>query len=98
MKSGFNSHYVVTLQQGCPPPKPQEDNVYDEIVIPQEYVERGGTFLVLIDPRAQIVPVLLIRVDTRNFVQLEKKIAVDRVLPTGYKHDDTLVELSETLL
>lgn len=36
--SGHNSHYVVTKRDGRPVDKPEENNIYDEIVIAQEYV------------------------------------------------------------
>ena len=37
LMSGFNSHYVITLESGYPPERPQEDKFYDEIVVAQEY-------------------------------------------------------------
>jgi len=50
IKSGYNSHYVATLRNGVPP-KSITQEVYDEVVIPQE---------------AQIVPAFVININTKN--------------------------------
>eukprot|EP01127_Copromyxa_protea_P015388 TRINITY_DN4423_c0_g1_i2.p1 TRINITY_DN4423_c0_g1~~TRINITY_DN4423_c0_g1_i2.p1 ORF type:complete len:1454 (+),score=193.03 TRINITY_DN4423_c0_g1_i2:579-4364(+) len=79
--SGYNSHYVKTLASGYPPPAPQENGLFDEIVVPQE---------------AQIMPVFLLRLDTRNLASLHDRM--DRVVLQRQDDDDSLVSLSSTLL
>eukprot|EP01127_Copromyxa_protea_P024187 TRINITY_DN9391_c0_g1_i1.p1 TRINITY_DN9391_c0_g1~~TRINITY_DN9391_c0_g1_i1.p1 ORF type:complete len:1293 (-),score=185.35 TRINITY_DN9391_c0_g1_i1:106-3984(-) len=52
LKSGYNSHYVVTTSKGQPPKGPKDGVVFDEIVIPQE---------------AQVAPALILQLRQEDF-------------------------------
>eukprot|EP01127_Copromyxa_protea_P017077 TRINITY_DN516_c0_g1_i14.p1 TRINITY_DN516_c0_g1~~TRINITY_DN516_c0_g1_i14.p1 ORF type:complete len:998 (-),score=85.22 TRINITY_DN516_c0_g1_i14:65-3058(-) len=68
IKSGYNSHYVVTKSDGRPVEAKDMKafKCYDEIVIPQE---------------SQVTPFMLIRVDTRNFNVLAKEWNREVLIP-----------------
>lgn len=74
MESGYNSHYAVTLSNGEPPKTPQEHNIYDELVIPQEYVT---TTKILISKtcRAQIAPFAVLKIDSSNLKHMQDKFS-----------------------
>lgn len=71
MESGYNSHFVVTTKEGIPAADPDSRvPVFDELVIPQEYVVHS--LVESHNRRSQITPFLVIKVDTRNFASLQK--------------------------
>lgn len=109
---GYNSHYVVTLPTGEPPASVDDQvKLYDEIVIPQEYVIFWGRFRFVTNffdtrinfvCRAQVAPAVVIKVDTRNLAQLERRLscADRRLMNPGMDltPDSEVISLSETLL
>jgi len=82
--SGYNSHYAITERSGYPPSEPKE-NLFDEIIIPQE---------------AQIMPVLLIRVNPTNLPQLlqEARQLQKEEKQENRVRDSKMVSLSESTL
>lgn len=73
LKSGYNSHYVIVNPSGTVPPTAEIQNptgpLYDEVVIPQE---------------SQIVPVYVIRLDTKKDPFKKKKSRKDKSRFSGF--------------
>lgn len=69
--------------------KPQESGTYDEVIIPQE---------------AQIAPAIVLKIETRNLAQLEKRFHCPerRIMNTSseiiFRDDSEAISLSESLL
>jgi len=55
LKSGYQSHYVITSLDGAPTQKQMDKDYYDELVI---------------DQQSQVLPVFLLTIDPSNFSQL----------------------------
>jgi len=66
LKSGYQSHYVITSLAGSPTQKIMDKDYYDELVI---------------DQQSQVLPVLLLTIDTSNISQLVQKF--NREIPSN---------------